>query len=148
MSTRTYYRGPDAVVTDQLFVWQTTPAKGFVVRDLRNVGLVRCEVDPLRPYTAHVAAGALVLVAATWTMLDTPAAYALGFLALAFPAVFALACWRMRPRRWELRAHYHGYEVVLYESADTRVFNQVARALRRAVEDARLPSADYRPAAA
>src|SRR4051794_23289815 len=29
MSKRTYYRGPDAVVTDRHFVWRTTPAKGF-----------------------------------------------------------------------------------------------------------------------
>ena len=27
MRTRTYYRGPDAVVTNELFVWRTSPPK-------------------------------------------------------------------------------------------------------------------------
>lgn len=143
MSYRTYYRGPDALVTDRLFVWRTTPSKGFAVRELRNVGLVRVDVDRLRPYTAHVAAGALVLLAATWTMLDTPAAYVLGFLAVAVPGSFTVFAMRARPRRWELRANYRGLEVVLYASSDVRVFNQVARALRRAVEDARPPAGDF-----
>jgi hypothetical protein len=148
MSTRTYYRGPDAVVTDQFLVWRTTPTKGFVIRDLRNVGLVRNEMDGLRPYTALVAGGALVLVGATWTVLGTPAAYALGFLAIALPTTFTVARLRMRPRRWELRATYRGARVVLYASPDARVFNQVARALRRAVEDARPPVGDHDRAAA
>lgn len=97
MNRRTYYRGPDAVVTDRLFVWHTAPTKSFIVQDLQNVGL----------------------------------------------ALFATAFWRMRPRRWELRATYQGHEVILYASCDTRVFNQVARALRRAVEDTRRPAAGY-----
>jgi hypothetical protein len=147
MSTRTYYRGPDAVVTDQFFVWRTTPTKSFVIRDLRNVGLVR-DMDRLRPYTAHVAGSALVLVGATWTVLGTPAAYALGFLAVALPTTFTVARLRMRPRRWELRATYRGTRVVLYASPDARVFNQVVRALRRAVEDARPPVGDHDLAAA
>jgi hypothetical protein len=145
MSNRTYYRGPDAVVTDRLFVWRTTPTKGFVVRDLHNVGLVRSEVDRLRPYTVSVAGGALILIAATWTLLDTPAAYATGFLAVAVLAILVTTS-RLRPRRWELRATYRGYEVMLYASSDVRVFNQVARALRRAVEDCR-PAGKHKLAA-
>jgi hypothetical protein len=145
MSNRTYYRGPDAVVTDRLFLWRTTPTKGFVVRDLHNVGLVRSEVDRLRPYTASVAGGALVLIAATWALMDTPAAYATGFLAVTVLALLATAGSR-RPRRWELRATYRGYEVMLYASSDVRVFNQVARALRRAVEDCR-PAGTHKLAA-
>jgi hypothetical protein len=38
--------------------------------------------------------------------------------------------------------------VLLYASSDVRVFNQVVRALRRAVEDARPPVADRDLAAA
>jgi hypothetical protein len=89
MSNRTYYRGPDAVVTDRFFIWHTTPTKGFDIRDLQHVGLVQ------PPFV-----------------------------------IFAR-------RRWELRATYRGRQVTLYSSFDSRVFNQVARALRRAVEDAR-----------
>ena len=141
MSTRTYYRGPDAVVTDKLFVWRTTPTKGFVVRDLRNVQLIRSK-DGLGPYAAPIAGGALVLAAAFWTMLGSPAVYALGALAVVGPAGVAIGI-RMRPRRWELHATYRGARVVLYISSDGRVFNQVVRALRRSVEDARPPSDDH-----
>jgi hypothetical protein len=148
MSNRTYYSGPDALVTDRLIVWRTTPAKGFAVRELRNVGRVRGETNGLRPYTVHVAAGALILIVATWTMVETPAAYVLGFLAVAVPGGFAAATVRSRPRRWELRANYRGQDVVLYASSDERVFNQVTRALRRAVEDARPPAGDFKLAAA
>jgi len=145
MSNRTYYRGHDAVVTDRLFVWHTTPTKGFVVRDLQNVGLFCSEVSWLRPYTAGLTGGALVMIAATWTLRDTPAAYATGFLAVAVLA-FLATTGRHRPRRWELLATYRGYEVMLYASADVRVFNQVARALRRAVEDSR-PAGKHKLAA-
>jgi|tagenome__1003787_1003787.scaffolds.fasta_scaffold19892154_1 hypothetical protein len=144
MSNRTYYSGPDALVTDKLFVWRTTPAKGFAIRELRNVGLVRSDADRLRPFAVHVAAGALILVAATWTMLHTPAAYVLGFLAVAVPGGFVALTLRSRPRRWELRANYRGVEVVLYASPDQRVFNQVVRALRRALEDARPTAEKFR----
>jgi hypothetical protein len=148
MNTRTYYRGPDAVVTDQLFAWLTRPAKSFVVRDLRSVGLVRAEMNRLRPYTVHVAGGTLILAAATWMTLDSPAAYVLGALAVAMPSAFVVACLRMRPQRWELHATYRGARVLLYASTDVRVFNQVTRALRRAVEDARPPVGNQDLAAA
>jgi len=148
MSTRTYYRGPDAVVTDQLFVWLTKPTKGYVVRDLRSVGLARAEGNALRSYTLHVASGTLVLAAAAWLTFSSPAAYALGALAVAVPSTFAVARMRSRPRRWELHATYRGAGVLLYASSDVRVFNQVVRALRRAVEDARPPMADRDRAAA
>ena len=150
MSTRTYYRGHDAVVTDELFVWRTTPTKGFVVRDLHNAGRVCSQVNRLRPYTAHVIGAALVLIAATLTLFKAPPSYALGVLAIAVPAVLiaAAATRRTRRRRWELRATYRGFEVVLYASHDERVFNQVARALRRSIEDARPASPKHGVAAA
>lgn len=47
--------------------------------------------------------------------------------------------WRglwLQPRRWELMALRHGAEVLIFASRDERVFNQVVRALRRAVEHA------------
>jgi hypothetical protein len=143
MSTRTYYRGPDAVVTDQLFVRLSKPARSYVVRDLRSVGLLRAETNHLRSYTLHVATGTLALAAATWLTLNSPAAYALGALTVAVPATFAVARMRTRPQRWELHATYREARVLLYASSDVRVFNQVARALRRAVEDAR-PPVDHR----
>ena len=148
MSNRTYYRGTDAVVTERLFVARTGPTTGYVIRDLRNVGLVRDDADRIRPYTTHVVVLTMILAAATWIVGPTPAAYFLGFLTVALPTTFAVAAWRSRPRRWELRASYRGHEVILYASTDVTKFNQVTRALRRAVEDARPPSGDFDLAAA
>jgi hypothetical protein len=49
---------------------------------------------------------------------------------------------------WQVRASYLGSHVTVYTSVDQRVFNQVTRALRRAVEDARPTRADHGLAAA
>jgi len=135
MRTRTYYRGPDAVVTNELFVWRTSPPKLFAIRDLKKVGIVRRDVDRSRPSTARAAAGPTVLALAVWPIVDTPLLIVTVFMAVAVPAVAAATYWRLRPRRWELHAIYRGAEVLLYASIDARVFNQVARALRRAMED-------------
>jgi hypothetical protein len=133
---RTYYRGPDAVVTSELFVWRTAPPKVFVIRELKQVGIVCVVVDRARPTSARVAAGPAVLTMSVWPVVDTPLLIITVVLAVALPAAAAVAYWRMRPRRWEMHAHYRGTEVLLYASTDARVFNQVARALRRAREDA------------
>jgi len=154
MSKRTYYRGPDAVVTDKHLVWRTTPERVFVIRELRDVGLIRVDgfrdADRSRPYIVHVVAGTLVLVVAMATVLPyRPAALALAGLAVAVPTLWATVRSRQRQRgRWELRATYRKTPVLLYASTDDRVFNQVVRGLRRAVEDARPPSDEYRLAVA
>jgi Family of unknown function (DUF6232) len=138
MSKRSYYRGPDALVTSEKFVWRTAPARVFAIRELRKVGIVRAADDDGRSTSAHVAGGSVILVAATWPVWDTPQLVALGALIIAVPGVVAAACWRMRPQAWELRATYRGMDVILYASSDVRVFNQVSRGLRRSMEDARL----------
>ena len=148
MSTRTYYRGPDAVVTDEQFVWLTTPTQLFSVPDLHNVGLACTTTDPLRLLAAPVAGGTLILAAATWTMLDHPAAYLLALLGVALPGGATVAARRLRRRQWELHATYRGRPVVLYTSTDERVFNQVSRGLRRSMEAARSPAPGYGLAAA
>ena len=141
MSTRTYYRGPDAVVTDAWFVWLTGPTARFAVRDLRNV--VRTRNDRFSRYSAFVAGGAMVMVAAAWTTLGTPAAYVLGALAVTVPTAAVVVSRRASTHSWQLMASYRGAEVVLYSCRDERVFNQVTRALKRSMEDARSPAGDY-----
>ena len=136
MSTRTYYRGPDAVVTSDLFVWRTAPPKMFVIRDLRKVGISHSDA---RRWSSgpQIAAGPAGLALAAWPTVDTPALVATVVLAVAIPGVVVAARLRLRPRIWELHAHYRDAEVLLYASPDTRVFNQITRALRRAMEDIR-----------
>jgi hypothetical protein len=137
MRPRTYYRGPGAVVTERHFVWLTSPTREFAVRDLRNIGFARAQTDGVRRYAALGVAGVLVLAATAWLVLGRQPMYAAGLLTIAVPVCFA-ASFRLAPsRHWVLSATYRGRSVILYTSSDTRVFNQVLRALRRAVEDAR-----------
>ncbi len=129
---RTYYRGPDAAVTDELFIWQAGATKVFVVAELQRVGRVREEAGRL----GRVVAAVLLAVAgAGWVELELPARWYVGIGALV--VALALAGWPVHTRSWALRATYRGADdVTVYTSADPRVFNQVSRALQRAIEDA------------
>lgn len=132
MRTRIYYRGPDALVSDDRFVWHpTTTPSVFSIPDLHHVGLVQAPAR-IRPYVPALAAVAIAMAAAGWILLPDPAVYVAVFLTLAAPSVAVM--WR-EPGRWELHAQYRGTAVVLYSSTNPRVFNQVSRALRRAMED-------------
>jgi hypothetical protein len=146
---RTYYRGPDAVVTSEVFVRPGAPTKPFAIRDLRNVCITRRDASGYRPRPAHAAGGLLIIAAAAWPLWRASPVLALALVALGMPALVAgAAFWRLRPQQWELRATYRGQDVELYSSLDERVFNQVSRALRRAIEDGRPPSPhDYVAAA-
>ena len=135
MRTRTYYRGPDAVVTSELFVWRTTPTRIFVIHELSEVGITCDDLDRRHPHTLRVAAGSSVVILALWPIVDTPAMVALTCLAVTLPVLAVVADRRLRPRLWTLHAGYRGGEVVLYACTDMRVFNQVTRALRRSIED-------------
>ncbi|MEV4345983.1 DUF6232 family protein [Actinoplanes sp. NPDC049596] len=149
MSKRTYYRGPDAVVTDELFIWRTTPVKSFAVRDLRNVGQVRAIAEPASSVKVSVAAAVTVgVIGAGWTVLEPPHAYAIGLMAVTVPVACAVPSMFRRSRAWELYATVRGTEVMLYSCGEERQFNQVKRALRRSMEDARPPAGDLNLAAA
>ena len=130
---RTYYRGPDAAVTDELFIWQAGATRAFVVAELHHVGRVREDGSRLGRIVAAVV---LAVVGAGWVQLALPARWYVGTAALVVALV--VAGWPPHVRSWTLRAGYRGdAEVTVYASADPRVFNQVSRALQRAIEDAR-----------
>lgn len=137
---RIYYRGPDATVTSEHFIHRTpTASKTFLVRDLRNVGITSVD-DAGLPIALPLGAVAAALVAA-WPLWKVSPLYAIGVLGLAgFGMAAAALVRRGRPKTWLLQAMYRGQSVDLYGSVDARVFNQVSRALRRAIEDARPPS--------
>jgi len=146
---RIYYSGPDAQVDRERFVWRTSSPRIFVVRDLKNVVRVRCNVPDRRPNPALLVSLLMTAMAgASWMLASPVVGAALGFLAV----LAAAAAMVSRPRRtvyeWQVRATYLGSYVTVYASADQRVFNQVTRALLRAVEDARPTRADHGLAAA
>jgi hypothetical protein len=132
---RTYYRGPDAAVTDEVFMWQTGPVRTFVLAELRNVGRVQQEASRV----GRIIAGLLLaVVGGVWVQLALPGRWYVGAGALV--VALMIVGWPSHSRRWMLKAAYRGVDnVILYSSTDPRVFNQVARALGRAMEDAREP---------
>ncbi|WP_412748098.1 DUF6232 family protein [Krasilnikovia sp. M28-CT-15] len=140
MSTRTYYRGPDAVVTDEHFVWRTTSTRVFEIRELRHVMVSRQPATHAYPI---MAGGAVLLASAGWATLTNPPTLVLGLLTVATAGALAVTLARTRSRTWRLQATYRGRDVVLYAQSDLRVFNQVSRGLRRSMEAARPPTAGY-----
>jgi len=144
---RIYYRGPDAVVTSELFVRRGSPAGRFAIRDLREVCIAPGEPEGMR-LSAIVVPAAAALVAAAVVSVAGGVTVAVGILLAATGTGAVCAVFQQhRPRRFELRGVYREQEITLYASTDARVFNQVARALRRAMENARPPTWDGEEAA-
>ena len=147
---RIYYRGPDVVVTSELFVVRRgSPPGRFAISDLRDVCIAPGHPEGVRLSVVFPPAAAAVLVAAAAV---SAAGGVLVGVAIAVSAAGAgMACavvQQRRPRQWELRATYRDCPVRLYASTDARVFHQVSRALRRALENERPPYADREAAAA
>lgn len=146
---RTYYRGPDALVTDEYLVWRAAGRnRSFSIHDLHRVGLVRAEADR-RPDVAVIGAAAMVAFAGTaWLTTGPVIGMAVGFVAVIAGAVAVSTRSHRAAQGWQVRARYRGVDTVVYESADSRVFNQVTRALRRSIEDDRPEPSTYGLAAA
>lgn len=132
---RIYYRAADAVVTSDHFV-RRTPATtdAFLVCHLREVCILQARSSS--PSRAALIGGALLALAVAASLWRFPLAF-IGLAGMA--AACTLLAFRHQPRQWLLQGVYLGETVTLYESADARVFNQVSRALRRAIEDGRPP---------
>jgi hypothetical protein len=133
---RTYYRGPDAIVTGRHFVWLAAPTQVFHFDAIREVRVVRGE-------PAAQAIGALLAAAAGLvTLAGITYAYAgrsVGLTAIAAAAIFLILVLttvrRKAARTWSLEADYAGTWTIVYSSADITAFNQVKRAVRRNLED-------------
>lgn len=131
-----YFPGPRVVVTS---THVDTEHSRYLVRDLRGIERVGGYAYPVRA-TALVC-GVIELVSAV------PLAVFYGLVVLAgtgllTAASMAVAVWadgRHNQRWMVLRAHYRGHLVPLFRSRDKREFEQVCRAVQRAVEVNRLP---------
>ncbi|WP_305787690.1 DUF6232 family protein [Symbioplanes lichenis] len=134
---RIYYRGPDAMVTSEHFIYRTdTSSRTFLIRDLRTVTITESRTTGTYP-VAFLLVSTAVVSAAAWPLWGSAPLHAVAAVGLTgFSVSAAVLLGRTRPRSWLLRATYRGQPTDLYESADPRVFNQVSRALRRAMEEA------------
>jgi len=140
---RTYYRGPDVIVTSELFVVRRrSPPGRFVVHHLRDVCIAPVQRGGVRlSIVVPPAAAALVAAAAVAAAGGVLAGVAIAVSAAGVGVACAVVQ-QHRPCRWELRATYRDCPVCLYASTDARVFHQVSRALRRAIENDRPPHVD------
>lgn len=146
---RTYYRGPDAVVTADRFIWRSDTPRIFPLRELRDIRRVE-HVPQGRPADVVMvaAAGAVAFAAASWVVLG-PVIGAAAVVVTVTAAIAAVSTRRFRDTRsYRVIATVRGARTVIYEAREPRVFNQVTRALNRAVEDDHRARADYRLAAA
>jgi len=131
---RTYYRGPEVLITDQVFAVLTPYPAVFRIDELYNIRVFRSELHPARVFTAHAAGGAYVVVAASWPLIHSPLACLAAFVLVATPSVISGACSRLTPRTYELRAVYRSLDVQLFATADVTTFGQARRGLVRAME--------------
>jgi uncharacterized protein DUF6232 len=128
---RTFYQGPDAVVTETHFVWHQPAAKIFNIEDLENIRLVDASSGPLSIAQFAAGVGLLTTGVAAWIALGPMA----GAPVIVVAVVLAIAGRRLRGRpAWQIRATYRSREVTVYSATDPRIFNQVTRALRRTIE--------------
>ena len=128
---RTYYRGPDAVITDTHFVWQSPSVQIFAIDDLDDVRLERTVAAGPSGVEFSLGLGLLILAIAAGLKFGVLAALP---LVAALVAVVLIALRRRGGHAWEIRARYRAQDVTIYTSPDPRIFNQVTRALRRTIE--------------
>lgn len=135
---RTYYPGPGIVITS---VHIETSVRRYRVRDL--------VIDDPHYFYAYPARAVALFCGVVELLLaiGVAALYGSGTVLLCAAGVVAAiglvgALWiddRRNPRRMELAAWYKGRRVVLFVSNDQRVFEQVRRAVVRALEANRRP---------
>jgi hypothetical protein len=142
---RIYYRGPDAFVTADQFVWlQDNTSRIVPVRRLRDIQLVEQVARTRFGDAFRVAGGGLAVFAfAGWFTAGRVAGVILATLAVL--AMLVAVCSRQMAgaRIYRVVANLSGAPTTVFESRDFRVFNQVTRALRRSVENGRRIHADY-----
>jgi len=135
---RTYYRGSDALVTDDYFVWRAASNHIFPIGELRNIVIMRGPQTSASQGSALAAGAGLLLLAATaWMTLGPAVGYTASAAAIVLTLMIMSLSSRRTNRQWHLLASYRGGTVTLYSSSDVRVFNQVTRALRRSTENGR-----------
>lgn len=132
-----YYRGPDVLITHEVFQVLSPQPQAFPIRELRGV----CVVEDSRWRWVAVPAwlgAALVAVLAVALPLSrvSPSVFVI-VLVLAAASVVSAACLRDAPGLRELRAVYMGHQVILYRSGNVQKFGQVKRALQRSIEVSR-----------
>jgi hypothetical protein len=130
--TVVYYRGPRALITeDVLEVW-SPQHRVFRISELTAVYVVRGA--DRRPTPLQVVPAAVVALAVAVPVAAPTAGTFAVLLLLTAASLVTLACLRTPPRPYELRATHRGADVPLFQCVNAQTFGQVKRALARAME--------------
>jgi hypothetical protein len=131
-----YYISKKLAITERAVIIRRTPEVRLPVTELHSVRAEQhvTAVQGRRPPLIHLAGGALALVVITGPVLDSPAVLVSAVLTLVTAATVAGIRRRARTTAWELWATYRQAEICLYRTANEREFNQIKRALLRALE--------------
>ncbi|HEV7963900.1 MAG TPA: DUF6232 family protein [Actinoplanes sp.] len=131
-----YYAGQNIVVTS----WYVETATGrYAIAELAGVLRYLTFTHPGRT-VALIAGGVEVAVAVPFSLaLQSVTMLVVGLCAALSVAAGALLDERRNPRWMELRAAYRGADVLLLRTRDKTEFEQIRRALIRAVEVNRSP---------
>ncbi|HWG97915.1 MAG TPA: DUF6232 family protein [Pilimelia sp.] len=137
------YKQPGIIVTDRWFV---VAGYRYPVTELTNLRMGRGSRHPLAVRASVVSTIVLLGIGSalglTGDPTDLPAgSYLAIFSAALAPFLLVSVGERLRPRPYELWADYFGITVRLFLSDSEQQFGQVARALLRAKEIARLGGA-------
>jgi hypothetical protein len=135
---RTYYRGPNAFVTADRFVWRLDTPRIFPVRELRDIRRVEHVPQGRRADVVIVAAAGSIAFAAVGWVVVGPVIGAAAVTLSVMASMVAVTTRKFRDTRsYRLVATVGGVRTVIFEAREMRVFNQVARALSRAVDEDR-----------
>jgi uncharacterized protein DUF6232 len=130
---RIYYRSSRVLITEHVFTSQQLGRRRFRIRDLAGVHIVQYEPD------GDEASRVLGLSALGAALLVIPVLSPVSALVAALTcAVFGIGAIvhvrRRGPVRWELAATCGRQQIALFTSEDQTEFEQVCRALQRALE--------------
>jgi hypothetical protein len=141
---RTYYRGPDAYLTTDRFVWLVDTPKIVPVRELRAIQRIEQAAGARSSDALLVTSGGLALCAAAgWLSAGALAGGVLALLAVSAAVVAVRSRQSTGARIHRVVATVRGARTTIYESRDLQRFNQVTRALGRCLENHRHRRADY-----
>ena len=131
----TFYLSKHLAITDRTVVIRREPVVRIPVAELRSVrGEQRTTAVRGRPALVQLAGAALALGVISVPVLDSPVALVSTLLTVVAAATVGRTRHRTRTTVWELRAVYRQVEICLYRTANEREFNQIKRAMLRALE--------------
>lgn len=136
-----FYRGPSALITNEVFVSRSPEYQQFAIRELSEFHIRRrsaVEVigasHSVRVFSAGLAGTAAVVALASKTLTDWPTILAVAVGVGVLACIAAVLAREFRGRHKQLWAIYRGEFVCIFSTADPRVFEQVTRSLSRAFE--------------